>query len=244
MHQDALYAEVLFLFLSLPGVVLAILLTLTVATAGMMRRQQEQGLLRTRGASLGQVLALEALEAIVVGIGGVILGIGLAFIWTALIAPFPVLSMSATIPWIASAAFVGFLLALIAILFPTWKQARSTTVAAARRVVRHTDQPLWQRLYLDVIILIVSATVFWRTASTGYQVVLAPEGVAGSSVAYETFLAPLCLWIGTTLLAVRICSAWPCTWPESTCLWFISFYRKALRGGVCFTQSSARFGNT
>src|SRR5438309_136882 len=30
VRQDALYAEVLFLFLSLPGVVLAILLTLTV----------------------------------------------------------------------------------------------------------------------------------------------------------------------------------------------------------------------
>lgn len=75
-----------------------------------------------------------------------------------------------------------------------------------RAVVGRGNKSLWQRLYLDVIILLVSAAMFWRTASTGYQMVLAPEGVAGASVAYETFLAPLCLWIGVALLTVRLWS--------------------------------------
>jgi putative ABC transport system permease protein len=38
--------------------------------------------------------------------------------------------------------------------------------------------------------------------------VLAPEGIAGTSVAYETFLAPLCLWIGVALLAMRLWGLW------------------------------------
>src|SRR5260370_24239146 len=102
--------------------------------------------------------------------------------------------------------------ALMAILLPTWRQARSTTVAAARSVVRQGGQPLWQRLYLDVIILIVSAAMFWRTASTGYQVVLAPEGVAGSSLGYETLLAPPSLLFGAALLARPPCSPRPVPW--------------------------------
>jgi putative ABC transport system permease protein len=66
-------------------------------------------------------------------------------------------------------------------------------------------KPLWRRIYLDVLLLAVSALIFWRTASTGYQVVLSPEGVPETSVAYETFLAPLCLWVGVALLAMRLC---------------------------------------
>jgi len=39
---------------------------------------------------------------------------------------------------------------------------------------------------------------------SGYQVVLAPEGVATISVNYFTFLAPLLLWIGSALFAWRL----------------------------------------
>ena len=50
-RSDAAYAQVLFLFLGLPGAVLAALLTATVVTAGADRRRQDQALLRARGAS-------------------------------------------------------------------------------------------------------------------------------------------------------------------------------------------------
>ncbi len=206
VRKDALYAQVLFLFLGLPGVILAILLTLAVAVSGTTRRRQEQALLRTRGASLKQVLGLEAMEAVLVGTGGVVLGIVIAYVLTILIAPFAFQSTPTTLLWAAAAILAGFSLAIAAILYPAWVQTRSTTVASARAVVGRTQTPLWQRLYLDVIILMISGIAFWRTASTGYQVVLAPEGVTGSSVAYETFLAPLCLWIGIALLAMRLWS--------------------------------------
>jgi putative ABC transport system permease protein len=52
--------------------------------------------------------------------------------------------------------------------------------------------------------LIVAAGRFWRTAGIGYELVLAPEGVAQVSVTYEAFIAPLCVWIGSALLAIRI----------------------------------------
>jgi putative ABC transport system permease protein len=58
VRKDALYALVLFLFLGLPGAILAILLTMAVAASGTERRRQEQALLRTRGGSITQILGL------------------------------------------------------------------------------------------------------------------------------------------------------------------------------------------
>ena len=59
-------------------------------------------------------------------------------------------------------------------------------------------------MYLDLIFLVGSAIAFWQMAGSGYQVVLAPEGVAQSSVAYQAFLAPVCLWLGVGLLTLRL----------------------------------------
>ncbi|MYT19276.1 ABC transporter permease, partial [Streptomyces sp. SID7760] len=77
-RKDALYAQVLFLFLGVPGAVLAALLTAAVAGAGADRRRQEQALLRTRGLPPRRVAALASAEAAVVGITGGLLGIAIA----------------------------------------------------------------------------------------------------------------------------------------------------------------------
>ena len=196
-QADALYARVLFLFLGIPGAVLAVFLTFAVAASGSVRRSREQALLRVRGASAPQLMSLSAVEAVVVACGGVILGL---LVHAALShgqfwrAP----------AWVAGAACVGFILALLAVLVPAWRQARAVTVAAARASVGRASAPLWERLFVDFILLAIAGAVYWRTASSGYQVVLAPEGVPQTSVNYEAFLAPVLLWIGAGLLTVRI----------------------------------------
>lgn len=205
-RADALYAEILFLFLGLPGAILAMLLTVAVAVAGAARRRQEQALLRTRGATTAQILRLEAAEALLAGGIGVLLGLLLAAGATALIVPNIGLVTRATLPWIAGAALIGLVLALVAVLLPAWNTLRQRTVVAARMAVGRAARPLWQRLYLDVIVLGAAAIMFWRTASTGYQIVLAPEGVPQTAVAYESFLAPLGLWVGMALLVLRLWS--------------------------------------
>ena len=204
VRKDALYAQVLFLFLGLPGVVLAILLTLAVTTSGATRHRREQGLLRVRGASPGQILRFAVMEALVIGCGGVLLGLALAYLAATRLASLETLVTSTTLVWVGIATLLGLALAFAALLLPGWMQTRQLTVVAARLVIGRGQKPLWQRIYLDVIILALSVLMYWRTASTGYQVVLAPEGVASASVAYETFLAPLCLWIGIALLTLRV----------------------------------------
>lgn len=200
---DALYAKVLFLFLGAPGAALAGLLTLAVARSGVVRRRRDQSLLRLRGASTRQILALSAVEALLVGTGGAVLGLAVAGFaaWLALGAS-P--AAPGAWPWLAGAALMGLVLAALAILLPAWAEARRLTVTAARMAVGADYVPLWRRAFLDLVLIALGVLVFWKTASAGYQVVLAPEGVAAASVDYAAFLAPLLVWAGVGLLTIRL----------------------------------------
>lgn len=204
VRADALYARVLFLFLGLPGVILAILLTLVIAASGKDHLLFEQALLRVRGATIAQILKFEAIEAFIAGAGGVILGISLTYAAGRLIIPPGTMMTRLAFFSITGAAMAGFFIAVAAIMYPAWKRASHFTVAASKAMIKHGDNCLWQKIYLDFAMLGVALFEYWRTAVTSYQVVVAPEGVAQISVHYEAFIAPLFLWIGGILLFMRL----------------------------------------
>src|SRR5216683_1445115 len=208
-RKDALYAQLLFLFLGVPGAVLAALLTAIIAAAGGDRRRREQALLRIRGASPRRIIWFAATEALLVGILGA--GIGLIGAMLAGRLAFGVTRFGATtsqaVFWGALAAVAGFGLAIVTELVPAARDARTITVRQARDIVGPASKPLWATLYVDIWLLAAAGIVFWRSVQSGYQVVLAPEGVATISVSYSTFLAPLLFWIGAALLSWRVSSA-------------------------------------
>ncbi len=203
VRQDALFARVLLLFLGLPGIVLATLLTIAIVRTQAGRRRREQALLSLRGASAADIARLATVEsgllALIGALGGVLLAAALsvAVFGAALTSP-PVIA------WLSVTLAGGTLLALASVLVPTLVELRGDTVAARRAMLPPSSRPLWQRVYLDVALLLLAGALFWRVASTGYQVVLAPEGVAATSVDYTAFLAPLCLWVGAGLVVLRL----------------------------------------
>ncbi len=207
-RSDSLYAQLLFLFLGVPGAVLAALYTAVIGAAGGERRRREQALLRMRGASPLRIVRLAAAEGVVVGLVGVALGLAGALAAGRL--AFGTARFGGTtgqaLFWGAGAAIVGLLLSFATIVLPAWRDARNVTVQAARVVVGQARRPLWARLYLDVVLLAGAGLVFWQVVKSGYQVVLAPEGVATISVSYVSFLAPLMLWVGAALFAWRLAS--------------------------------------
>lgn len=204
VREDALYARVLFLFLGIPGALLAIFLTVAVAGAGHVRRHRQQALLRIRGASGATILRLESLETLIIGGLGVIAGLAVAALVSRWMAPPATLGWRSTVTGAAIAATVGLATAAGAIVIPAWMAVRQSTVAAARGFVGRPGRPLWERTWIDVIMLAIAGLVYWRTAAAGYQIVLAPEGVAQTSVSYDAFIAPLCLWTGVGLLVTRL----------------------------------------
>lgn len=202
VRGDALYAKVLFLFLGAPGVALAILITIAIANAGAARRRSEQALLRIRGATLSQILAKPAIEAAFVGLAGSIAGVVLALLALAMIGI--TISTGAAGVWSAIGGIFGLTVAIATVLLPATRLAASATVSSVRTDVGRAQPRLWERLWLDVALLILAGAVFWRAQGAGYQIVLAAEGVAQTSVSYEAFLAPLALWAGLGLLWVRL----------------------------------------
>jgi putative ABC transport system permease protein len=77
-------------------------------------------------------------------------------------------------------------------------------VLEGRRAVRRDKKPLWQTLYVDVVALVVSGLVYWLTARTGFSAVVNPDSNPTLSLSIYMFLAPALLWLGATLLLVRL----------------------------------------
>lgn len=205
-RSDAAYAQVLFLFLGLPGAVLAALLTAVIAAAGGQRQRAEQALLRARGASTRQLLGLAAVEAGVIGVTGSLLGLlgaAIAAHFATGAAEFGPLS-GFTIAWSAGAVAIGMVVAATAVLLPARRNLRELTVAAARAEIAPAAYPGWARLGLDALILAGAAAVFVATTGSGYQLVLAPEGVPAITVSYWAFAGPALLWIGAALATWRL----------------------------------------
>jgi putative ABC transport system permease protein len=206
-RQDALYAELLFLFLGVPGAILAGLVTASIAAAGADRRRRDAALLRTRGASTRRLVGLALAETALAGGAGVILGLGAALAIGASsfgTARFGASTLSAVL-WAGGATVAGLVIAGGAIALPAWRDARSLTVAGQRAQIGRRDRaPLWARLGLDIIALIASALVFWQASKNGYNLVLVPEGIPQVSVNWYALLAPVLAWIGGGLLAYRL----------------------------------------
>ena len=203
---DAAYAQVLFLFLGLPGAVLAALLTATLTSAGATRRRAEQALLRVRGATARQLLGLAAVEAAVIGVTGAVLGLLAAAVVNAAAFGTPRFgtTLGTALGWPAAAALAGVAVAAATVLLPAWRDRRAHTIAAGRTQLSAPPLPIWARLGLDVVILAVAALIFLATTGTGYQLVLAPEGVAAISVSYWAFAGPALLWLGAALATWRL----------------------------------------
>jgi putative ABC transport system permease protein len=204
VRGDALYARVLFLFLGVPGCLLAMFLTLSVAASGSERRRREQALLRLRGAVSRDILWLVAAEAALIGLGGVFAGLILAMLWAPLLLTAG-LFQTVSVTWLGMVVVMGLLLAQMALLLPAWRDLRQVTVKQARLHSVQGRPRVWQRIGLDFICLGLAAVVFWRTSSSGYQLVLAPEGVPTAQIDYQAFLAPLLFWLGMGLLVLRLC---------------------------------------
>ena len=206
-RKDALYAQILFLFLGVPGAILAGLVTALIASAGADRRRRDSALLRTRGASTRALLRIALAETGFAGVIGVVVGLAVALAIGKSsfgTASFGAGAVSAAV-WATGAALVGLLIAAGSIALPALRDARALTVAGQRRQIgRATRGPLWARYGLDFICLGIAGFIYWQASQNGYQLVLAPEGVAQVSVNWYALLAPVLGWIGAGLLVYRL----------------------------------------
>jgi putative ABC transport system permease protein len=201
---DALYAQTLFIMLAVPGALVALGLAYLAALGTAERDRRDLALLRARGASRRDLLVLALAESTLLGVVagsiGTATGIGAASL---------VVSGSLGIDTGRVLVTIGVCVALATIGAATARVGSTMTITGAtvsegRRSVRRTQTPLWQRLYLDFVALGISGLVYWLTARTGFSAVVNPDSNPTLSLSVYMFLAPALLWIGATLLLVRL----------------------------------------
>jgi putative ABC transport system permease protein len=199
---DALYAETLYIMLAVPGALVALGLAYLAALGSAESDRQSLALLRARGARRRDLIAVAAVESLTLGVvaGAIATGLAVAAVHitrsgggigtTRVLVTFGICAALAAAG--AAAARLG-----------TGVTAFSGTVGEARRAHRRAGRPLWQRLYIDVLCLVVAGLVYWLTARTGFSAVVNPDSNPTLSLSVYMFLAPALLWIGAALLLVR-----------------------------------------
>ncbi len=206
-REDALYAQLLFYLLGVPGIALAaVVASLVVALRGE-RRRREVALLRLRGASPTRLLALAGSETALTAALGIALGVPLALVAVALALP---AGTGLSTGWTITGAVAGLLLAGLTQLGPAVRavaRPRTEAVSPAAAMALSTRSPWPLRLGLDVLLLAGSAVVTDLASRSGYKVVVVPEGIPVSAVNYAALLAPALAWPGLALLIWRISAA-------------------------------------
>ena len=197
-QQRVSFNQVTLLLLLLQVVGMAVYYVLLVASLLAERRSEEIAMLRSRGATVGQIVSMSAAEAAVLGIGA------------ALIAPFlasgvvAALGKTGTFKTVSGGDFLAFtlvpesfafaiggaVLAVIAVVIPAFFAARRGMVIYLRGAAR-PGKPFLQRYYIDVALVGLSALALYQLNQRGS--VFDPRSVGGWSADPLLLLSPLLL---------------------------------------------------
>lgn len=208
--SDVLSAKILFIFLGLPGILLAAYLSVFVTELFADSRRREISLLRTRGARPGQITGIVALANLYLSILGSLAGILLGLLLISLTQNLPLSNLLYEKGILLSGGFaflVGIGLSFVAGFLPSLGILRREVLEDRMIIKRRSRVPFWKRSYLDFLFLGLSLAILVVTQLNGG---LKPTGTEGQAVqlSFYIFLSPLFAWIGTTLLTIRIVTAY------------------------------------
>lgn len=216
---DATNAKILFLLLGIPGALAAAALGLAAQSALAEAQRREDGLLRLRGATEGQVVRLASAHAAVAGILGSAVGLLVAIGAVSAVERAPAwrgVSGGSLVLAILAAIGIGVATTAVRVLLLV-RAGRHAQVVTERRLLELGWRPLWFRAYLDLVAIGIGAVILAiNLLSDG----LRPTPIAASQgstlgLSFYILLAPIALWIGVTLLAVRILLALSARWSSS-----------------------------
>jgi putative ABC transport system permease protein len=205
LAADLAWGQILFIFLALPGIFLALALSRLAADATADTTRRHAALLRARGATRRRLLEVFVGATVLVALAGSALGvaigaaIGLAFFGAELAAAG---SSAALLRAGIFAIGLTTLLATLAAILPLRAQL-SEEISSGRQELQRGRAPLWQRLFLDLLALVAGVVVYIVAGGSGIHPVLSAEGNPTVTLALTSFVAPLLFWLGGTLLMLR-----------------------------------------
>jgi putative ABC transport system permease protein len=204
---DATNAKILFLLLGIPGALVAAALGLAAQSALAEGLRREDALLRLRGATESQLVLLAGLQAVLAGLLGSVVGLALAFVGVSALeghAAWQGASGSGVAFAILLARASGALTTGVRVVRLIGSSKRSEVIDE-RRVLERGWRPLWLRAYLDVAAIGVGLAILTMNILAGGLKLAPVEAAQGTTLAlsFYVLLAPIALWIGLTLFAIR-----------------------------------------
>jgi putative ABC transport system permease protein len=203
--RDVVSARLLFVFLGLPGILLAAYLARYAAALVAEAQRRDLALLRTRGIAPRQILAVVAWMILFTACVGTVLGLGLGALGTALLfGPGVLQDAGALLRAGAVALALGLVLAGVGGFLPV-RAMLAAEVSEERRAVRASARPIWFRLPLDAALLAGAVLASWFSGTHGSRAALAgATETAAVSLGVYAFLGPLLFWIGSAILVRRV----------------------------------------
>ena len=212
----------MFVVFSLIAVVILYYIV-TLSNLAVEDRKTEIALLRSRGATSAQILAVFAIEGTAIAVAAIVLGPLLAAAIVSLIgfAPaFSDLTDTGRLPAALSTnAFLlsslGGLLAFAALMVPAIQASRLGVTRHRQQAARPAAQPTFQRYYFDVVLLLIGVLLLYQLNQQGSVVarnligeieasqlfILLPGLIMVSAAVVVLRLFPLALKVGSRVLA-------------------------------------------
>ena len=203
----------LYIF-SIPTLMIVLLYILATGSLFAERQRAEIAVLKGRGAGRGQILGAYLVEGALVDLLPLILGPLAAFGAALLIGrteAFLDFGQANTLPLrmtLSTARLALLVLAGTLLLgtLPVMIAAQQTLISYQQQVVRATRRPLWQRLYLDVLVLLAAGYGYYTLRRQGSLVALGvgPSGGGDPFSNPLSLLLPATALFGCSLLVVRV----------------------------------------
>lgn len=205
--DDADAAKRLFIFLGVPGALVAAILAAYAGNVLAEAQRREQAILRVRGAGRGHLRRMLALRVLFITATGATLGLTVGYIAAGAVLGRASLSRASTGSLVTSAVLgsLGGLLATGTALYVTGRRSidREIDEDRARLAVR---APLWRRYWFDVLGLLVVVAATIAAIATDAFAGTAGSVYFGRAVELDLWLLvlPVAAWIAGSLLTARV----------------------------------------
>ena len=210
-RASGLLTTLLYAF-SVPIIGLLLAFIGLVVGLAVARQRNEVAILRSRGATVGQVAGISGLEALSLGVLALVCSVPLSFSVARLIGStrsFLNFTIEADLRLVLTQSTLQFGIAAVLIAFlaqtlPSFTAARHTIVTYKMEMARTLRPPWWQRAYLDILLLIPAAYGIYLLRKQGS--ISMPGTVTDDSIFQNPllFLIPALAIFALTLVTLRV----------------------------------------
>ena len=207
-RDDAAIGRRMFVFIGLPGVMIAAFLAAFSGRVLASTQRRERANLRLRGARPRHLRQIATHQTMIFATAGSISGTTLGFLCVlAILGPHSLFAASASDLAISGgvAVALGTLGTGMALYLPARRQLRRE-ISAERRELAVDRVPAWRRWKLDLVLVAAAGVAEFVALRVG-AFDAAPTSVSSGespSLPSLLLLAPVVAWLGGTLLAVRV----------------------------------------